>query len=201
MDENLVAEGLFQLLLFLFSMVGIYKITSPSGRIYIGQSVDLEKREREYSKNHNCKNQRRLYASLIKYSFSKHIFEVVEQCSEDQLNVRERRWQDFYDVLSEEGLNCKLTGTKDCRVIHSEETKRRISEAKKGVPRTEETNRKISEARKGVSRTQETREKISEGNKGKRLSEESKERMRGKRGPHKNPAQRGPRGPYKKKIE
>ena len=179
MDENLVAEGLFQLLLFLFSMVGIYKITSPSGRIYIGQSVDLEKREREYSKNHNCKNQRRLYASLIKYSFSKHIFEVVEQCSEDQLNVRERRWQDFYDVLSEGGLNCKLTGTKDHRVVHSEETKRKISEKSMGRIRSEEICKKISDGHKGSKMSEETKKKIGASNRGisrglgSRMSEEA----------------------------
>ena len=29
---------------------GIYKITSPKGRIYIGQAVDLKRRFKEYEK-------------------------------------------------------------------------------------------------------------------------------------------------------
>ncbi len=29
-------------------VVGIYKITSPSGKVYIGQSVDIEKRFKTY---------------------------------------------------------------------------------------------------------------------------------------------------------
>lgn len=29
-------------------MIGIYKITSPSGKIYIGQSGNLEKRLKDY---------------------------------------------------------------------------------------------------------------------------------------------------------
>ena len=28
-------------------MIGIYKITSPSGRIYIGQSTNIEKRKKQ----------------------------------------------------------------------------------------------------------------------------------------------------------
>jgi len=93
-------------------MIGIYKITSPSGKIYIGQSIDTKKREKEYLNISNCKGQRKLYNSLVKYGFSEHTFEVVEQCEVEVLNERERHWQDYYNVLKE-GLNCRLTGTRD----------------------------------------------------------------------------------------
>jgi predicted GIY-YIG superfamily endonuclease len=63
----------------LISMVGIYKITSPTGRIYIGQSTNIERRKVEYSGKNKCKKQAALYFSLVKYSFSEHIFEVVEE--------------------------------------------------------------------------------------------------------------------------
>ena len=68
--------------------------------------------------------------------------------------------------------------------IHSEETKRKISEAKKGKTRSEETKRKMSEALKGKnhpfygkSHSEETKRKLSEINKGKTLSEETKRKM------------------------
>jgi len=54
--------------------------------------------------------------------------------------------------------------------IHSEESKRKISEARKGKPRSEETKRKMSEStkgRKGKHISEETRRKISEAKKGK----------------------------------
>ena len=41
-------------------MVGIYKITNPSGKIYIGQSVNIDNRISSY-KNLKCKNQTKLY--------------------------------------------------------------------------------------------------------------------------------------------
>lgn len=93
-------------------MVGIYKITNPKGRIYIGQSVDIEKRRKNYKSVTNCKQQIILHNSLVKYGFSEHVFEVIEECSIEELNTRERYWQDYYNVLLE-GLNCKLTKTND----------------------------------------------------------------------------------------
>jgi len=46
-------------------MVGIYKITSPSGKIYIGQSINIEKTWKYRYKNLNaCKRQTILYNSL-----------------------------------------------------------------------------------------------------------------------------------------
>jgi hypothetical protein len=47
-------------------MVGIYKISNPNGRIYIGQSTNIELRWGKYSKLH-CKDQPSLYLSLKKH--------------------------------------------------------------------------------------------------------------------------------------
>ena len=117
-------------------MIGIYKITSPTGKIYIGQAVNIEKRMNQYSRIYNCKNQVKLFRSLIKYSFSKHIFEVVEECTIEVLNERERHWQDFYDVLGDRGLNCKLTNTKDKSGLYSKEAKENISKSLKELYKT-----------------------------------------------------------------
>lgn len=102
-------------------MIGIYKITSPSSRIYIGQSIDIEKRL-YYYKSLRCKQQPILFKSLLKYGFTNHIFEVIEECSIDLLNERERYWQDYYDVLNG-GLNCVLTKTNEKNRVICEKTK------------------------------------------------------------------------------
>ena len=57
--------------------------------------------------------------------------------------------------------------------IHSEETKRKISEGNKNP--SEETRKKIGEANKNPS--EETRRKISEAHKGKTLSEETRKKI------------------------
>ena len=110
---------------------GIYKITSPSEKIYIGSSKNMHRRHLEY-KNLNCEYQFKLYNSLVKYGFENHIIEVIEECSIDELNCRERYWQDFYDVLSIKGLNLTLQDCGEKRKIFSKEAKRTIGERQKG---------------------------------------------------------------------
>jgi group I intron endonuclease len=187
-------------------MIGIYKITSPSGKIYIGQSVDIEKRFNTY-KLLNCKKQYRLYNSFLKYGVDKHKFEILCECSLEELNEKERYYQDTFSVINKNGLNCKLTNTNDRSgkyseetknniskgkkgYIHSEETKKKISETKKGRKiseeemnnrlgrkPTEETKKKMSQSQKGRKHSEETILKISERQKGKKISEESKKKM------------------------
>lgn len=102
-------------------MIGIYKITNPKGRVYIGQSINIEKRSKIYKKE-DCRGQPKLHGSLVKYGFSQHNFEVIEECTTEELNVRERYWQDFYEVLSEKGLNCMLTETAEAKQVRSQES-------------------------------------------------------------------------------
>jgi group I intron endonuclease len=102
-------------------MIGIYKITNPKGRIYIGQSIDIQKRFRTYiSLNSKTKRQIKLYRSLLKYGQHEHSFEIIEECNIELLNERERYWQDFHKVL-ENGLNCVLTKTNVLRMVVSDE--------------------------------------------------------------------------------
>ena len=59
---------------------------------------------------------------------------------------------------------------------HTEETRRKMAEAKKGKHHTEEVRRKMAEAKKNMS--EETRRKMAEAHKGKKFSEETKKKMR-----------------------
>jgi len=104
-------------------MTGIYKITSPSGRIYIGQSVDIENRWKYYKHINSIKCQLKLYNSLKKYGYENHKFEVLEECSKEQLNEREIYWGLHFNTINE-GLNHKLGNQNS---IISEETKIKMS--------------------------------------------------------------------------
>jgi hypothetical protein len=103
-------------------MIGIYKITSPTNKIYIGQSTNIENRKYYYT-SIKCDKQHKLYNSLVKYGWEQHKFEVIEECSLEQLNEREIYWGQYYDVLSENGLNLRLG---DANGLCSEETKQKI---------------------------------------------------------------------------
>lgn len=136
-------------------MIGIYKITSPSGRVYIGQSNNICKRKEVY-KNNRCYSQNRIYNSILKYGFDNHKFEVIEECEIEKLNEREREWQDFYNVIGKKGLNCQLTNTNEIKRQLCVETKNKISNSKKGVKLSDEHKNKISEKLKG-KKTKPTR--------------------------------------------
>ena len=60
---------------------------------------------------------------------------------------------------------------------HSEEQKRKLSEAMKGKTHSEEHKRNISEAQKGRTHSEETKRKLSEAHKGKTLSDETKRKL------------------------
>lgn len=107
-------------------LIGIYKITSPSGKIYIGQSMCIKSRWASY-RVLNCKGQPKLYRSLNKYGVKSHVFEVIEECEITELNEREYYWQIEYNSVSRKGLNCVMTNPLTKVKEHSEETKNKIS--------------------------------------------------------------------------
>lgn len=132
-------------------MIGIYKITNPKGKIYIGQSRDLEKRKFQYSKylKRYCR-QLKLVNSINKYGWELHIFEIIEYCNFDLLNIKERYWQEFYNSI-EKGLNCIYTKTKDKPALFGLETRNRMSKSQIGKIRSDSHKKKISQSKKGVS--------------------------------------------------
>ena len=83
---------------------GIYKITSPSGKIYIGQSNNINRRMVEHNyraKKSNCK----LYTSIRKYGFDNHNIEILF-ISEDlyEKNKMESIYIRYYNTINN-GLN------------------------------------------------------------------------------------------------
>lgn len=153
--------------------IGIYKITSPSGKIYIGQSVCIRKRWISYKSIERIKSQTKLYRSFKKYGVENHVFEVIEECKFEDLNGLERYHQELYNSV-EKGLNCVYQESEGKPRIFSEETKRRISEGNKGKKISEEAKEKLSKALKGRKFSEETRLKMSESRKGKKRSKETR---------------------------
>jgi group I intron endonuclease len=151
-------------------MIGIYKITSPTNKIYIGSSIDIENRIKYY-KSLDCKGQKRLYASLKKYGFSNHFFEILEECNIEELHTKESLYGIAFNVLGINGLNCVLPKTNSNFTHVSEETRKRMSEAKTGSKNTffgkthsEETKQKIRNFQTGRKHTFEHRKKVSLNN-------------------------------------
>lgn len=111
---------------------GVYKIVNPKGRVYVGSSFDVEGRINNYKKGWAGKRQPRLFNSFLKYGIDNHKFTILEICEKPQTRNRERYWQEVYNAVGDEGLNCVLVESEGAPKIHSKTTKEKISEALTG---------------------------------------------------------------------
>jgi group I intron endonuclease len=164
-----------------YLMVGIYKIESPSGKIYIGQSVNIYKRLSGY-RSINCIKQTKLYRSLLKYGYDSHILSILEECSVHDLNDRERYWQDFYESVGLNGLNCRLQSSFNLSGYLSEDTKDKIRKNRKGIKSKFKDDKsrieKIKIALTGKKLSDNHKMSLSISHKGIKMSEETKEKKR-----------------------
>lgn len=151
------------------TQIGIYKITSPNNKIYIGQSVDIYKRW-NYHKKLYSNDSPKLYYSLKKYGSENHIFEILETCKINELNIKERFWQEFFNSV-ETGLNCVYTKTNDKSGRLSDETKRKISQSQKGKIISEECKIRLRLYNLGKKQSNETIEKRVSKLRGKNIPE------------------------------
>jgi len=163
-------------------IVGIYKITSPTKSVYIGQSVNILKRFKQY-KRLDCKSQPRVYRSLIKHGVERHRFDILCQCNLNELNDMEAYYVDLYQSFNHsKGMNLKSGGS--AMGHHSEETRRKISISNTGKKKTAAENewnriRQLGEKSHnyGIKFSKEHREKISKSLMGHTVSNSVRERL------------------------
>ena len=159
----------------------IYKYTSPSNKIYIGQTLDEKIRKRRH-RTITIKSSTKFGNALKKYGFINFKYEVLfrSEWTDDILNLQiilnnlEIKYIKEFNSL-EEGYNLTSGGDGIKSFKHSDETKKKISNTSLNM--SDETKLKISESSKGKVVSQETRDKISRSSIGKIMSEEAKINM------------------------
>lgn len=92
-------------------MIGIYKITNiVNNKVYIGQSIDIKKRWERHRivafnsayPQYNCL----IYKAFRKYGLNNFVFEVLEECCEEDLNRLENFYIEQYDSCNrDKGYN------------------------------------------------------------------------------------------------
>lgn len=142
----------------------IYKLTSPNGKIYIGQTINKKQRKYHY-KNRDFKAQIKLYNNVLKYDWiPSETFEIVEEvlCGYDKefLNEREKYWIKHYNSFKD-GLNCNDGGCGNLGYKFSDDSLTKMSLSKIGVKHPEWRNKQKSEYTKGRVHTEESKKKMS----------------------------------------
>lgn len=177
---------------------GIYEIrNTSSNKIYVGSAVNLNSRRRDHTDTlrRGAHHNRHLQRAFNKYGGSSFVFSVLEFV-EDKTRLIERE-QYYIDTLKPD-YNILPTAGSLLGFKFSGESKRKMSESRKGIVMSEETRRKMSawqigrinseeykrkqraiqKGRKGRPHSEEEKRKISESNKGKVIPEEQRQRSR-----------------------
>lgn len=162
----------------------LYLHKAPNGKRYYGiTKTDPKKR---WSKGKGYKNNQHFFRAINKYGWDNIKHEVIfDDLTESEAKELEQYMIQWYNTANRDyGYNISLGG-EGCNGIcgenhywygkhHSEETKKKISEANFGKQRTEEWKQKHSELMRGENHpnygnchSEETKQKISEAMKGK----------------------------------
>jgi group I intron endonuclease len=156
---------------------GIYRITSPTGRVYVGQAQDIGKRWADHKRSAvgGYHPNRIIQRSVSKNGIESHSFDVVEICPLEELDQREQAWIDACLVLGEKvRMNISPTAGSNRGLIPSKETREKLSAALKGRVVPEETRKNMSLAQKGRVISEETRARLSAARQGRVISEETR---------------------------
>tara|TARA_R110000823_G_scaffold45504_1_gene117396 strand:+ start:3125 stop:3970 length:846 start_codon:yes stop_codon:yes gene_type:complete len=161
---------------------GIYQITNTTNnKIYIGSSVNIKARWAGHrsdlkNKKHHSKHLQRSWELHGSGAFEFMILEAVEDS--ELLLEREQHYLDTLKPYEREiGYNNCREAANCLGFKHTEKSKRKMSQSRKGHKHSEETKRKMSEAQKGRVFTQETRAKMSKSATGRKASLETRKKM------------------------
>ena len=129
---------------------GIYKITNPFGATYIGKSKNIISRFKNYKHLKENNKQTKIYNSLQKYGWEHHVFSIIEECNEEQLNVREMYWINYYNSYHYHnktlGLNLTKGGEGGNGIIRTEQMKLNHSLIMTGKIRSTKNKMSVSKA-------------------------------------------------------
>lgn len=143
----------------------IYKITSPNGKMYIGQTDrPFKTRWKQHCGKNSCCTA--LHRAILKYGDVNMTKEILCECNVDELKLKENEYIKEFNSLAPNGYNLKMNDETG-RTVLSEETRKKISEGNKKNAR--ENPRFL---------TEEQKDHLRKINIGKVMSEESKQKMR-----------------------
>lgn len=120
-------------------------LTSPSGKSYIGQTIERNI-ENRLKKHRTCNSLCRALVNAVK-EYSWESFEITwYECPNEELDKHEEMLIEVFDTLAPSGYNLKKGGSNNSP---SQETKDKIRNTLKGQVIATETRQKMSATRKG----------------------------------------------------
>lgn len=160
-------------------LCGIYCIENlVSHKVYVGQSIDIEKRWKNHKNTLNRGVHRNFHLQRAWYIYGQECFNfyILELCHKDELDKMECYYIEKFNSTSGDcGYNSQPGGS-DCKVL-SDEARSKISSANLGRVFSEEHKNNIRNALIGHAISSETKSKISNAKSGIVLTEEHKQKI------------------------
>lgn len=105
-------------------MIGIYKIENLiNHKIYIGKSNNITKRFGDHKRlayyTSSPAYTYPLYKAIRKYGINNFDFSIVEECSEEELENKEKYWINYFDSYGKKGYNQTPGGEGVSKILHS----------------------------------------------------------------------------------
>lgn len=148
------------------SVAGIYQIKNiVNGHIYIGSTIDFKKRWKAHKQELRTGSHHSIHLQRAWNMYGENAFEFSVLCEVDDTSSLLDVEQAYLDECAPEYNICSKAGS-PLGVKHTDETKRKLSEAHKGKQMSEEARAKLSELNKGKHLSEEHKRKIGEANKG-----------------------------------
>ena len=140
----------------------------PNGKVYVGLTCHSEDIEGKRFGHDGCKykEQPLVYRAIQKYGWDNIQHEIIARyiSRESAVNIEKDLISLYRSNERKYGYNISPGGEEGS--YHSEETKKKMSEQRRGKKKSEEHRRKIGESNRGKVMSAETKKKISEKAKG-----------------------------------
>jgi group I intron endonuclease len=148
----------------MLDVCGIYLIRNTvNGKVYVGQSVHIQRRWHEHKKCAKWGHKSHLYDAIRKYGADAFTHEILEECGPHQFDEREAYWMARYDCRDpSKGYNLLPAGQRG-RVMDAD-CRERIAAKLRGRKLSPERVEKMRAASLGRVHSDETRKRIGDGN-------------------------------------
>ncbi len=165
------------------SKSGVYAITNTvNGKLYVGSAVNISARWRMHRSQlrRGIHHSNHLQSAWDKHGEQAFLFSILQEVGErERLIEEENKWIVQKDSANRsKGYNLCVAAGSQLGMKHSDDARKRISDAHKGRKKSPDHQEAINLALRGRKLSDEHRAKISANQTGRRASDESRKKMR-----------------------
>lgn len=145
---------------------GVYLIKGPTGKVYVGESLDVKRRLFMHISAADVGKMLPLYEDMRLYSKDLFTFEILVECDPKDLLYYESLFQTKYSAIGGSGYNTIVTKLTDKKREVTEEAKKNLSLSGLHKKHSQQTKDKVREQATGRLHREDVKKVIGDSKKG-----------------------------------